>query len=65
VGGGIQPQNPEPISDEDARVREVMTRMASIAIRRHEVFGVPLPDTDKVESEIEVELQRQKVIQDK
>ena len=61
---GIQPQNEEP-SDQDDRVRQVMTRIASIAIRRHEVFGVPLPDTDKVESEIEVELQRQKGIQDK
>jgi hypothetical protein len=58
VKEGVEPPTQEPINDQDSRVRDVMVRMASIAIRRHEVFGVPLPDTDKVEREMEMELAR-------
>ena len=49
-----------PLSDKDDRVRQIMTRMASIAIERNRVFGTPSPDVDGVEEEIEEELLRQK-----
>jgi len=58
-GQGMQPQNQEPMSDQDARVRQVMIKMASCAIERNRVYGTPLPSVDRAEQEIEEELVRQ------
>jgi hypothetical protein len=60
VKEGVEPQNQEPMSDEETRVQAVMTRMASIAIQRNRVFKTPLPKMDAVEKEIEDQLLRQK-----
>jgi hypothetical protein len=57
---GMQSQNEEPMSDQDARVRGIMVKMASIAIERNRVFKTPLPAMDAVEKEIEEELRRKK-----
>jgi hypothetical protein len=59
IGQAIQPQNQEPLSDENARVKGIMVRMAAIAIERNRVFKTPLPKLDAVEEEIEAELERQ------
>jgi hypothetical protein len=57
---GIQPANQEPMSDEDARVRQIMVKMAAVAVERNRVFKTPLPRMDAVEKETEEELLRQK-----
>ena len=57
---GIQPAKQEPINDQDDRVRQVMIRMAAIAVERNRVFKTPFPSMDAVEKEIEEELERQK-----
>ena len=59
TGQGIQPANQETMSDQDARVRQTMIKLASIAIERNKVFGTPLPKLDAAEEEIEAELERQ------
>ena len=56
---GIQPANQKPIDDQDARVRQIMIKMASCAIERNRVYGTPLPSVDRAEQEIEEELVRQ------
>ena len=58
IGQAIQPQHQEPLSDEDARVRQTMIKLASVAIQRNKIFSIPLPDADGVENEIEEELAR-------
>jgi hypothetical protein len=57
---GIQPGNQEPINDQDARVHQIMTRMAAVAMERNRVFKTPLPSMDAVEKEMEEELLRRK-----
>jgi hypothetical protein len=52
--------NADPMNDQEARVRQVMIKMASIAVERNRVFKTPLPRMDAVEKEIEEELLRQK-----
>jgi hypothetical protein len=53
-------ENGEPINDQDARVRQIMIKMASCAIERNRVYGTPLPSVERAEQEIEDELERQK-----
>ena len=60
VKEGVEPQNQEPMSDQDARVRGIMVKMASCTIERNRVFKTPLPSMNAVEKEIEEELERQK-----
>jgi hypothetical protein len=45
----IQPQNQVPMGAEDARVRETMVKLASIAIERNKIFGTPLPCANELE----------------
>jgi hypothetical protein len=54
------PANQEPMSDQDTRVRQIMVKMASIAVERNRVFKTPLPSMDAVEKEIDDEFERQK-----
>jgi hypothetical protein len=60
IGQEIQPANQEPMGDEDARVRQTMIKMASVAIERNRVFKTPLPNLEAAEKEIEQELSRQR-----
>lgn len=57
-GQVIQPTNQEPMGDEDTRVKEIMVRLASIAIQRNKIFGTKLPSVETVEQEIQEELER-------
>ena len=60
VKEGVEAQNQELMSDQDARVQQIMVKMAAVAIERNRVFKTPLPRVDAVEKEIEEELLRQK-----
>lgn len=51
-GQVIQPQNQEPMTDEDARLRQTMIKLAACAIERNRVFKTPLPNISGVEEEM-------------
>ena len=52
TGQGIQAQHQEPMTAEDARVRQTMIKLASCAIERNLVFKTPLPTLDAEEEEM-------------
>jgi hypothetical protein len=53
-------ENAEPMNDQDARVRQVMIKMASCAIERNRVYGTPLPSVDRAEQETKDRLLQEK-----